>query len=83
MFIVFLIVLSLCAVKLRMLFHVVDPKKRYFVYGAGIGGVLFFWKQNTLFFDPHASVPVPVPFEWLINLKLFHVLFRVRRYRHW
>jgi hypothetical protein len=44
---------------------------------------LFFWKQNTLFFDPHAPVPVPVPFEWLIVIERFYASFRVRHYRHW
>jgi hypothetical protein len=42
------------------------------VYGAGIGGVFTFLKQKTLRFDPHASVPVLVPIEWLISCGQIH-----------
>jgi hypothetical protein len=47
MFIVFCIVLSPCAVRLRMLFRVVR-KKCYFVYGAGIGSGFIFQETKTL-----------------------------------
>jgi hypothetical protein len=49
-----------------MLFHVVE--KCYSVYGAGISGVYFSGNKKTPLLDPHASVPVPAPIEWLINV---------------
>jgi hypothetical protein len=49
-----------------MLFHVVE--KGVTLSMVLVLAVFFFWKQNTPFLDPHASVPVPVPNEWLIHV---------------
>ena len=62
----------LVSVRCEATYVILWCEKYYSVYGAGIGGVFTFLKQKKLRFDPHASVPVPVPIEWLISCGQIH-----------